>query len=90
MFYLSNSINICATFIYIQDGFTPLHYASQNGHTDTVKQLLKARVSPHALTKVRWMVCAELVYSNKVYPKLYNREVCVTLNCTCSGFCVGT
>ena len=61
-----------ATFIYIQDGFTPLHWASQNGHTDIVKQLLKAGANPHALTKVSCMVMYRTGYSSDIYPKLFN------------------
>ena len=63
-----------ATSIYIQDGFTPLHSASQNGHTDIVEQLLKAGASPHAQDKVSCVVCTELVYSSDVHPELFNGD----------------
>ena len=59
-----------STYTPVQNGFTPLHWASQNGHTDIVEQLLKETgADPHALTKVSCMVCTELVYSSDVYPE---------------------
>ena len=61
--YLSISTITYATFIYVQDGVTPLHSASQNGHKDIVEQLLKAGANPNALDKVSCMGCTELVYS---------------------------
>ena len=54
-------------FIYTQDGFTPLHAASHNGHTDAVEQLLKAHANPHALTEVSCMICTKLVYSTVMF-----------------------
>ena len=39
-------------FIDMQDGYTPLHYASKNGHEKIVEQLLKAGASHSAVDKV--------------------------------------
>ena len=42
------------TYIYftVQDGFSPLYVASQNGHTDVVDLLLKAGADIHQMAKV--------------------------------------
>ena len=64
-----HSTNTYATFIYIQYGYTHLHWASLNGQTDIVERLLKAGANPDAVTKVSCMVCTELVYSSGVYPE---------------------
>ena len=39
-------------FIDMQDGYTPLHYASKNGDKKIVEQLLKAGASHSAVDEV--------------------------------------
>ena len=39
-------------FIDMQDGYTPLHYASKNGHEKIVEQLLKTGASHSAVDRV--------------------------------------
>ena len=39
-------------FIDMQDGYTPLHYASKNGDEKIVEELLKAGVSHSAVDEV--------------------------------------
>ena len=39
-------------FIDMQNGYTPLHYTSKNGHEKIVEQLLKAGASHSAVDEV--------------------------------------
>jgi len=47
----------------IQNGFTPLLMASQNGLTTVVKLLLEAKAKPDLKNKVMFAVMAFLIYS---------------------------
>ena len=82
-----------ATFIYIQYGDAPLHLASEKGHKDIIKQLLKAGAKPRARAKVSCMVRTELVYSSDIYPEPLNCDFHVAnlymYIHTCNGFCIG-
>lgn len=44
-------VNPCA--LYLQLGYTPLHQAAQQGHTDIVTLLLKHGAQPNETTTVR-------------------------------------
>lgn len=44
-------VTLCA--LYLQLGYTPLHQAAQQGHTDIVTLLLKHGAQPNETTTVR-------------------------------------
>jgi hypothetical protein len=37
----------------VQEGWTPLHFAAQNGHGSVIKALVAAKADVHAKTRVR-------------------------------------
>lgn len=43
----------CLLFLPLQMGYTPLHQAAQQGHTDIVTLLLKHGALPNEITTVR-------------------------------------
>ena len=47
---------LCANTIPLQDGFTPLLFASQEGHTAVVKLLLEAKANPDLQNKVMFAI----------------------------------
>ena len=51
----------------IQDGFTPLLMASQEGHTTVVKLLLEAKAKPDLQNKVMFAIIAFLICSVVVH-----------------------
>ena len=55
---------ISVTSFTVQDGFSPLHVASQNGHTDVVDLLVRAGADVHlATTEVyAYMLCGSQSY----------------------------
>ncbi len=49
-------------FVYVQNGFTPLHLACQEGHTTIVSLLLKSGADHRAVTKVGCWQCSTCSY----------------------------
>ena len=43
-------------FVYHKDGWTPLHVAAQNSHTQVVEVLTKLEANVHATSEVRLMI----------------------------------
>ncbi len=64
----------CVYNLSIQDDFTPLHWAAQNGHAHVVDYLMKKGANAQALTKVcisytlQFCVCKQVSFC---YSKLF-------------------
>ena len=77
---LTISVHWSVLFILLQDGWTPLHGACQEGHYQVAELLLQAGASVEQETKVRWdvgrvpqnIILSEkyLLYSLKITPPL--------------------
>ena len=51
-----NLIFVCVVMMTGQDGWTPLHCAADNGHTEAVKMLVDAGANKEAVTTKVWNV----------------------------------
>ena len=53
-----NSFHVCNDIIlFLQKGWSPLHSAAQNGHSNVVEKLIKSEANINATTTVRQLHC---------------------------------
>jgi ankyrin repeat protein len=62
---------VYSTLIYhsllvLQDGYTPLHTAAENGHLEVVRQLLGAEAAVDTTNVVRATTCAALTWATAI------------------------